>query len=92
MVDAADETTLLALSLQLTLRIAIVWAAGMLLAAAVSAILPGRSGFTFHGRQSAIFVSYSRAGFWTCVLAALIVTGLIVFRSIAADVGWNSLR
>jgi len=78
---------MLALTVDLAMRIAIVWAAGILLAVAVSAILPEKSGLSFAGKQATIFVSYSRAGFWTCVLAALTVTCLIVFRAIAADVG-----
>jgi hypothetical protein len=31
-------------------------------------------------------------GFWTCVLAALIVTALVVGRAMLADIGWNSFR
>ena len=78
---------MLALTLDLAMRISIVWAAGILLAVAVSAILPEKAGLSFAGKHTTIFVSYSRAGFWTCVLAALTVTGLIVFRAIAADIG-----
>jgi hypothetical protein len=31
-------------------------------------------------------------GFWTCLLAAVTVTGLVVIRAMLADVGWQSLR
>lgn len=82
---------MLALTVQLALRIAIVWAAGFILAVAVSAVLPDKAGFHFAGKQGALFLSFSRAGFWTCVLAALTVTGLIVFRAIAADIASTPL-
>lgn len=82
---------MLAMTVQLAMRIAIVWAAGFLLAVGVSAMLPDKSGFHFAGKHGALFLSYSRAGFWTCVLAALTVTGLIVFRAIAADIGSSPL-
>jgi hypothetical protein len=80
---------MLAETIRLALRIAIVWAAGMVLAVAVSAVLPDKSGFNITGRQGNLFVSFSRVGFWTCVLAALIVTGLVVFRAILAEIGWG---
>jgi hypothetical protein len=84
---------MLVLTVQLALRIAIVWAAGMVLAVAVGAILPDKAGITLtSGSKATLFVSYSRAGFWTCVLAAFFVTGLVVFRAILADIGWNSFQ
>jgi hypothetical protein len=64
----------------------------MLLAVAVGAILPTRTGFNLSGRQSTLFISFSRAGFWTCVLAALVVTGLVVYRAFLADIGWSSIQ
>jgi len=84
--------TILAQSVQLAFRIAIVWAAGILLAVAVRALLPDQMGITLYGRQSTLFVPFSRMGFWTCILAALVVTVLIVFRAMAADIGWDTLR
>jgi len=83
---------MLAGTIQLALRIAIVWAAGMVLAVAVGAILPDKAGFNITGRQSSLFIPFSRVGFWTCIVAALIVTGLVVFRAILADVGWTSFQ
>jgi len=83
---------MLAGTIQLALRIAIVWAAGMVLAVAVGATLPDKAGFNISGRQSTLFIPFSRVGFWTCILAALIVTGLVVFRAILADIGWNSFQ
>jgi len=80
---------MLADTIRLALRIAIVWAGGMILAVAVGAILPDKSGFNVAGRQGAVFIPFSRVGFWTCILAALIVTGLVVFRAILADIGWG---
>jgi hypothetical protein len=31
-------------------------------------------------------------GFWTCILAAVIVTALVVVRAMAADLGLNTFR
>jgi hypothetical protein len=76
----------------LAFRIALVWAAGILLAVAVAALLPDKLGFTLIGKETTLFVPFSRAGFWTCVLGALIVTALIVFRAIRAEIGWNTFR
>jgi hypothetical protein len=76
----------------LAFRIALVWAAGILLAVAVAALLPGKLGFTLIGKETTLFVPFSRVGFWTCVLGALIVTALIVFRAIRAEIGWNTFR
>jgi len=81
-----------ATTVQLALRIAIVWAAGMIMAVAVGAALPDKAGLTFTSSRTTLFVSYSRAGFWTCVVAALVVTGLVVFRAILADIGWSSFQ
>jgi zinc transporter ZupT len=80
------------LTVQLALRIAIVWAAGFLIAVVVRALLPEAAGITLTGKQSTLMVSFSRIGFWTCLLAALTVTGLVVVRAMLADIGWNSLR
>jgi hypothetical protein len=79
-------------TIQLALRIAIVWAAGILLAVAVAALLPDKLGYTLVGKETSLFIPFSRVGFWTCVLGALIVTALIVFRAIAADIGWSTFR
>jgi hypothetical protein len=79
-------------TLQLAFRIAIVWAAGFLLAVAVRALLPDQAGFTLAGHESTLFIPYSRAGFWTCMLAALTVTVLVVFRAALADIGWSTLK
>lgn len=83
---------MLAGTIQLALRIAIVWAGGMILAVAVGAVLPEKAGFNIAGKQGNLFVSFSRVGFWTCVIAALIVTGLVVFRAILADIGLGSMQ
>ena len=76
---------MMAQTLQLAFRIAFVWAGGFLLAVAVRAMLPDQSGLTFTGKQSTVFLPYSHIGFWTCLLAALTVTGLVVFRAMFAD-------
>ena len=74
-------------TIQLGLRIAIVWAGGFLLAVAVGAMLPDKIGFTLTTTEKTLFIPFSRVGFWTCVLGALIVTALVVFRAIRADIG-----
>jgi len=78
---------LLAQTVQLGLRIGIVWAAGILLAVAVRAMLPDKMGLTLYGGQGPVFIPFSRLGFWTCLLAAVTVTALVVIRAMLADVG-----
>ena len=79
-------------TIQLAFRIAIVWAAGILLAVAMAVLLPNKLGFTLVGKETTLFIPFSRVGFWTCVLGALIVTILVVFRAIVADIGWKTFR
>jgi hypothetical protein len=81
-----DQTFLLAF------RIALVWAGGFLFAVAVRALFPQHLGITLTGHESRLFIPFSRMGFWTCILAALTVTGLVVGRSMLADIGWNTFR
>jgi hypothetical protein len=88
---AKPESTM-AETIALALRVAIVWAAGMVLAVGVQALLPKASGITLYGKQSTLFVSFSRMGFWTCLLATVTVTALIVIRAMLQDVGWQSFR
>ncbi len=83
---------MMAQTLQLAFRIAFVWAGGFLLAVAVRALLPDASGLTFAGKQATLFLPYSRLGFWTCLLAALTVTGLVVCRAMLADFNGSGLR
>jgi len=80
------------ITLQLSFRIALVWAAGFLIAVAVQALLPDQAGINLTGQQNILFIPFSRMGFWTCVLAALIVTALVVGRAMLADIGWNTFR
>ena len=80
------------LTLQLAFRIALVWAAGFLIAVSVRAALPNGAGIHFPGKAGELFISFSRMGFWTCVLAALIVTCMVVGHAFLADVGLESLR
>jgi len=80
------------ITLQLSFRIAIVWAAGFLIAVAVQALLPDRAGINLTGKEGALFIPFSRMGFWTCVMAALIVSALVVGRAMLADIGWNTFR
>ena len=80
------------ITLQLFFRIALVWAAGFLIAVAVQALLPDKAGINLSGKQDMLFISFSRMGFWTCVLAALLVTALVVGRAMLADIGWSTFR
>lgn len=79
-------------TIQLAFRIALVWAAGFLLAVAVRALLPDQSGFTLTLSQGSLFIPFSRVGFWTCLLAALTVTALVVGRALLADIGWGTFH
>jgi hypothetical protein len=83
---------MMAQTLQLAFRIAFVWAGGFLLAVAVRALLPDQSGLTFTGKQAIVFLPYARIGFWTCLLAALTVTGLVVWRAMYADFSATTVR
>ena len=76
-------------TIQLAFRIAIVWVAGILVAVAVRAMLPDGTGLTFTGSKSTLFVPYDRLAFWTCMLAALTVTGLVVIRAMLLGIGWK---
>ena len=84
--------TILAQTVQLGFRIAIVWTAGFLLAVAVQALLPDKVGLTLYGSENTLLVPFNRIGFWTCLLAAVTVTALVVFRAMVADIGWSSFR
>ena len=77
--------TILGQTLQLAFKIAFVWAAGFLIAVSVRAALPDKAGITFPTRDP-IFVPFSRLGFWTCLLAALTVTCMVVIRAMVLDI------
>ncbi len=81
-----DQTILLAV------RIALVWAAGFLVAVAVRALLPSHAGITLTGHQGTLFVPFNRIGFWTCLFAAVTVTALVVGRAMLADIGWKAFH
>ena len=82
---------MIAQTVQLAFRIAFVWAGGFLLAVAVRAALPEKFGISIP-TEADIFVPYSRIGFWTCLLAALTVTGLVVIRAMLADFGLRPMH
>ena len=84
--------TLLAQTIRLGFRIALIWAGGFVLAVAVHALLPDKTGVTFHARHSPVFVPFNRMGFWTCMLAALTVTALGVIQAMLADMGFRPLH
>jgi hypothetical protein len=94
MQQTIDNTaqTLFAQTLRLALRIAIVWAGGFVIAVAMRALLPDEAGFTLTDGQSTRLVPYSRVAFWTCLLAALTVSGLVVLRSMLVDLGLRAPR
>ena len=84
--------SILGQTLQLALRIALVWAGGMALAVLVRALLPESAGFHLVARQSSIFIPFNRVGFWTCLLAALTVSALVVLRAMLADFGVSGIK
>lgn len=84
--------SILAQTLQLAFRIALVWTGGFVLAVAVNALLPDKVAFTLYGPGSPLTIPYSRIGFWVCLLAALTVTALVILRAMAADLGWRSFQ
>jgi hypothetical protein len=84
--------SILAQTLQLAFRIALVWTGGFLLAVAMNALLPDKVGITLYGRENTLLVPFNRIGFWTCLLAAVTVTALVVLRAMAADLGWSSFH
>ena len=55
-------------------------------------MLPDKVGLTLYGKEGALMVPFSRIGFWTCILAAVTVTVLVVLRAMLADVGWRSFN
>ena len=81
---------ILAQTLQLAIRIGIVWAGGFIFAVSVRAALPEKLGFNITTQQNTLFIPFDRVGFWTCVLAALTVTGLVVIRAMIADLGFHA--
>jgi len=84
--------TILGQTVQLAFRIAFVWAAGFVLAVAVRALLPDKMGVNLFGGPNSLFVPFNRLGFWTCMLAALTVTGMVVIHAMLVDFGWRSIR
>ena len=80
----------LTLTLQIAYRIAIVWVGGFILATGVRALLPDGVGLHLASGQSHILVPFSRMGFWTCLLGAVIVTALVVVRAMLTDFGVRS--
>lgn len=83
---------MIAQTVQLAFRIAFVWAGGFLLAVAVRALLPDQLGFTVAGKDGALFIPFSRIGFWTCLWAAVTVTILVVIRAMMGDISSGSVR
>ena len=84
--------TLFAFTLRLALRVAMVWAGGFLLAVAVRALLPDDLALTLGGNRPILHLPYSRIGFWTCLLAALTVSAMIVVRTMLVDLGLRPPR
>ena len=78
--------TILAQTLQLAFRIAFVWAAGFLIAVVVRSVLPEKVEIPLGSERSALIFPFSRLGFWTCILAALTVTCMIVIRAMIIDI------
>ena len=79
--------TLFALTLQLAFRLAIVWAGGFLFAVLMRAALPEGWGLTVTSPQNTVLIPYCRLAFWTCLLAALTVSAMVVVRGMLVDLG-----
>ena len=47
---------------------------------------------TLYGSETSLLVPFNRIGFWTCLLAAVTVTALVVLRAMVADIGWCSFH
>ncbi len=84
--------TLFAFTVRLAFRIALVWAGGFLFAVAVRTLLPDDLVFNFSGIRPDLHLSYSRIGFWVCMLAALTVTAMVVIRTMLVDLGMRPYR
>jgi hypothetical protein len=74
-------------TIQMAFRIALVWAMGFLIAVAVRALLPGDHGLNWPTATGSVFLAYRKVAYWTCILATLTVTVLVVVRAILADFG-----
>lgn len=86
------QQTLFAQTLRLAFRIAIVWAGGFVFAVSVRAVLPEKLALTFTSPRSTFYLPYSRIGFWTCILAALTVSAMVVVRTMLVDLGLRAPR
>ena len=84
--------TLLAQTVQLAFRLAVVWAGGFILAAMARVFLPDENGLTFTGKHTTFLVPYNRIAFWTCLLAALTVSAMVVLRTMLVDLGLRPPR
>jgi hypothetical protein len=84
--------TLFAFTLRLALRIAMVWSGGFLFAVAVRALLPDDLALTLSGNRPLLHLPYSRIGFWTCLLAAVTVSAMVVIRTMLVDLGLRAPR
>jgi hypothetical protein len=47
---------------------------------------------TLYGSETSLLVPFNCIGFWTCLLAAVTVTALVVLRAMVADIGWRSFH
>jgi len=84
--------TVFAFTFRLALRLAMVWAGGFVLAVAIRALLPDDLVLNFSGIRPDLHLPYSRIGFWTCVLAALTVSAMVVIRTMLVDLGLRPYR
>ncbi|SPE24009.1 hypothetical protein SBA5_410051 [Candidatus Sulfotelmatomonas gaucii] len=84
--------TVFGFTLRLALRIALVWAGGFVLAVVIRALLPDDLVLNFSGIRLDLHLPYSRIGFWTCLLAALTVSAMVVIRTMLLDLGQRPHR
>jgi hypothetical protein len=86
------QPTLLAQTVRIALRLAMVWAGGFVFAVILRILLPEQFGIPIPGQQTPQMIPYSRIGFWTCLLAALTVSAMIVIRTMLVDLGLRAPR
>ena len=84
--------TILAQTVQLAFKIAIVWTGGFSAGGCGERPAARQVGDYALWQRVALLVPFNRIGFWTCLLAAVTVTALVVVRGMLADIGWRSFQ
>jgi len=67
------------------IRIACASGVGVLLGAALRALLPSGPGIFVAGRGRTLFLPLNRLAFWACVLSALVLAAMALVRAMLDD-------